>query len=196
MSESTDVMQSWSTAWQKIDPQPAPLDLRRLVSRDRLILVVTIALEVLTTIGLLVFAATRLRNAPSVEGVLWLGSLVVFCAAATAFSIWNRSGLLRATNETTLAYIALCIDRCCARLLSARFALVLSLSESAFVVVWVAIRGWLEGAILSASLFNSLVFLVVFNLALGMGTHFYQRKVRRELESFQRLRAELSGRAQ
>ena len=190
---SNDSTEFWSLTWQQLDTGPATLDLRRSVSRERLRMAIVVATEALVVVGTLAFATVLVVREPSVEGVLWIGALLVFFAATIAFTVWNRSGLWNATAETTAAYVALRIDPCCARILAARFALVLVIVESLFVLGWHFVSSWLEGLTVPANLARTLLLLAGANAAVLLFAHHHQRRAERELEQLRRIRAALSG---
>lgn len=181
----------WSAAWQDLDPEPAALDLRRTVARERLRMAIVVIAEALVVLGTLGLATALVVREPSVEGALWIGSLVVFFAATVAFTVWNRSGLWNAAGETTAAYVALRIDRCCARLLAARFAVGLVIVESLFVVGWRFVSSWVDGALVPANLARTLLLLAGASAAVLLFAHHHQRRTERELEQLRGVRAAL-----
>ena len=193
MHTTMDVPELWSAAWQRSDPGPVDLDLRRVVNRDRLRLTLTVASEVVVVAALLGYALRLMMRSPTIESALVFGAFVFFSLLAIAFNVWNRSGLWRACAETTAAYVALSIDRCCARLLAARFAVALALLESVFILGWHFVTGWMIGDALSDKLRDSFLILLVVNLAVMVGMKLYTQKTRRELERLRRISAQLGG---
>ncbi len=193
MHTTMEAPELWSAAWQRSDPGPVDLDLKRLVDRDRLRLTLTVAFEVVVVAALLGYALLLMLRSPTLESALFFGSLVLFCALSIAFNVWNRNGLWRACTQTTAAYVALSIDRCCARLLAARFGVALTLLESVFVLGWHFVTGWMIGDALSDKLRDSFLILLVVNLAVMVGMKLYTQKTRRELERLRHIRTQLGG---
>ncbi len=185
----------WSVAWQQIDAEPVALDLRRTVARERVRMAIVVGSEALVVIGTLALAIVMVVREPSVEGLLWIGSLLLFFAATIAFAIWNRSGLWNAAAETTAAYVALRIDRCCARILAARFAVGLVIVESLFVICWHFVGGWMDGLLVPANLARTLLLLAGASAAVLLFANHHQRRAERELEQLRGIRAALGSTA-
>jgi hypothetical protein len=193
MNTTMDVPEVWSITWQRSDPGPVNLDLKRIVRRDRTRLTLTVALEAVVVVSILGYGLAVLQRSPTLERGLLFGALVFFAVLAIAFNVWNRSGLWRDCAETTAAYVALSIDRCCAHLLAARFAVALMLAETVFILGWHFVTGWMNGDALSDKLRDLFLILLVANLAVLVSMKLYTQKTRRELQRLRSIRTQLGG---
>jgi len=185
----------WSQLWRQVESTPATPDLRQLVARDSRRLFLAVASECVVAIALLTWSTTFVLADPSLEGFLWIGSLLAFLVIAFAFTTWNRRGLWRASGNSTSAYVTLCIDRCYSRLLAARFAIWLLAVESVFVAGWRLLRAALDPTAgeTALGLATVLVGLLLLNGIVMLWVRFYSARVHGELESYKTMRAWLSA---
>jgi hypothetical protein len=189
-----DHTEVWSQLWREVESTPAAPDLRKLVARDSRRLFLTVASECVVALGLITWSISLVLADPSLEGFLWIASLLAFLAIAVGFTTWNRRGLWRVSGNSTSAYVTLCIDRCYSRLLSARFAMWLLVVESVFVAGWRLLRAVLDPAAgeTALGLASVLVGLLLLNGIAMLCVHFYSARVRGELERYKTMRAWLS----
>lgn len=134
MSIDTE-LEIWRQQWQS--GTTVPLNLRRKVERQSLIMKIALLGDILVTVtigGAITALAVR---SPQAENVLLAVATWVFIAAAWTFSLTVNRGNWSPSAQNTAAFVDLSVRRCRSRLAAVWFAAGLFLFEIVFVLSWV-----------------------------------------------------------
>ena len=112
MTSSPDELEQWATAWQQqSEPQTGPAAIRAHVGRRSVLLALWVTSEIALCVAVLGFLLLRtMMTLDPIEQVAMM-VLALITAGSLMFSIWNWRHSLRASSDTTSAYVTLSIDR-------------------------------------------------------------------------------------
>jgi hypothetical protein len=185
--------QQWTGTWQAdAEPMTAPEAIRQHVRRRSRLLAVGLAGELVVALGFSVSLVYRATTHPDPLERLAMGLLALVAMSGLLASWWTWRGTLRASSETTAAFVALSIER--SRRLRRAIAVGwgILLGELAVFVPWIWHRLYggpqppsSEAEWFSWGLLAGLTLLAVLYLA---SLHWWARADRRRLEA---LRQEL-----
>jgi hypothetical protein len=190
-SASTDSLdgffRDWSQTWQRLEAaQPAP-QLALTVRRGTWQLYATMGVEVLLAVAFVGLSLWWTRHWVTGERLACIAAVGAFTVLALGFSIWNRLGLWRPLSESTAGFIELATERCRARMLNAKFSIVLLVAEVIFVLTWFLTT---TGA---SQMRAVLALLLPMCAAFGLWAVLHHGRAKLELARLQALRRELLG---
>jgi hypothetical protein len=190
--DADDELREWIADWQT-EPEPAPEvrdAIRRRVKRQTLKMMLSLAGEVVLTLGLLGIVINSAVRWPEPLNLAAMAGLVVLIFWAIGSSLWFRRGTWRPSAETTSAFLDLSILRCRRRLAALRAGWFLLAMEEAILIPWlcVLLNGKPAGDYIRA--FGFLVLMTVLVVAFSLTV---QRRTRRELEEMEAVRRSLEG---
>jgi hypothetical protein len=112
MTSSSDDLEQWAHAWQQLsEPQTGPAAIRAHVGRRSVLITVWVTAEIVLCVAMLGFLLLRTVIALDPIEQVVQGVLALMTAGSLLFSIWNWRHSLRASADTTSAYVTLSIDR-------------------------------------------------------------------------------------
>lgn len=182
--------------WREDAPTAAPAGLpkeerRRIRRKVRLRsygLILMAAFEILGSLAVLVFLALELPERHRPVDLVGFAGMVVFLAAALAFTTWNRRGMWWPAAESTRTFVELSAERCRRRLRTLRFCPWLLGAEVAFLIPWSvwAFLSQAEPAPLGQWL-AVFAWFALWVVALPAGLAWYRRRTLRELDEWEEL---------
>jgi hypothetical protein len=111
-SPSDRELQQWADAWQQqSEPQTGPEAIRAYVGRRSRLLTMWVSSEIVICAAALGFLLLRTMTKMDPVEQLAMGLLALIAAGSLLFSVWNWRNALRASADTTSAFLALSIDR-------------------------------------------------------------------------------------
>lgn len=134
MSVDTE-LEVWRQQWQS--DTTVPLDLRRKVERQSLLMKFALLADILVTITIGGATIGWSVRSPQPENVLLAVATWIFIATAWTFSLTVNRGAWAPSAQETAAFVALSVRRCRGRLLAVWFAAGMYLFQMVFVLGWV-----------------------------------------------------------
>ncbi len=161
----------WDTLvedWQSSNVETPPVsltDLRRKVYGQNIRLIMIVSLEILISIGIIVFCIQLWSQYPRFDTLIGIAGIWSFLAFTWGFVLWNRYGIWKAEEQTTQALIELLYQRAVRQLRTARYCVWLLISEILFISLWTWWKPPYDTPILviadSATLRWSIIFIMV-----------------------------------
>jgi hypothetical protein len=105
-------LEQWAQAWQQqSESQTGPAAIRAYVGRRSVLLTMGMTVEIVLCVAMLGFLLLHtMTKLDPIEQVA-MALLALIAIGSLMFSIWNWRHALRASADTTSAYVALSIDR-------------------------------------------------------------------------------------
>ena len=111
-SPSDRELQQWADTWQQqSEPQTGPEAIRAYVGRRSRLLSIWVSIEIAFCVAALGFLLLCTMTGMDPVEQLTMGLLALIAAGSLLFSVWNWRNALRASADTTSAFLALSVDR-------------------------------------------------------------------------------------
>jgi hypothetical protein len=188
-------LEAWRRQWQS--ETGVPLDLRRKVQRQSLLMKLALVADILVTVTIGGGTAAWAAHAPHPSTILLAAWTWIVIAAAWTFTLTVNRGNWSPSAEDTAVFVDLSVRRCRARLEAIRFAAGLFVVQIVFVLGWVYNNSPAQSApLLTWLLFSSLPIDVVWiSTAAFFGfLVWYRRRIQDELAYFLSLEEEKPAR--
>ena len=139
MKMKDEELESWQAVWSGEEGPPAPtLDARRIAAQGRGRLVRRMALEIVVAVGWIAVAVIVIRLRPDPALMVLGACIIAFVAVASAFSIWNSTGIWQPAGDSVRDFVLLASERCRRDLRGVRFGLWFAAIETALLIGWLA----------------------------------------------------------
>lgn len=178
-------LEVWRRDWQS--ETIVPLDLRRKVRRQSILMKIAVMADILVTITIGGATAAWAVHAPQPSTILLATWTWIVIAAAWTFTLRVNRGNWSPSAESTAAFVDLSVRRGRARLEAIRFAAGLFVVQMVFVLGWVYNNSPVHGTpVLRWLLFSSIPIDAVWLCTAAFFTFliWYRRKTQAELACF------------